>query len=214
MWSDIDIAFGVRTGSDIAEVMDAFTAAVGQRHPIADRFDIHIATWAIRVFWLDSTLQIDLAFVPESDFCAIGPSFKLLLGACQDRPHLPPPEATYLIGWGWLYAIHVRSAITRGRLWQAEYMISGLRDTVLTLACLRLGLETAQARGVHLLPVEETGPLAGALVRELTTGELIRAFRVAIDALLGEVLRFDGALATRLKPPLLQLATDIEAAVA
>jgi hypothetical protein len=25
---------------------------------------------------------------------------------------------------GWLYALHARSSIARGRVWQAEYMIS------------------------------------------------------------------------------------------
>lgn len=68
---------------------------------------------------------------------------------------------------GWLCALHARSSIARGRVWQAEYMISGLRDQVLALACLRQRLPDFEGRGIDLLPAEILESILPALVRSL-----------------------------------------------
>jgi hypothetical protein len=46
-------------------------------------------------------------------------------------------------------------------------MVSGVRDHVLALACLRHGLPAAQGRGMDGLPPAVTAIIAGALVRSL-----------------------------------------------
>jgi hypothetical protein len=102
----------------------------------------------------------------------------------------------------WLYALHARACIARQRLWQAEYMVSAVRDHVLALACLRLDLPAVEARGIDRLPADVTGPLEAALVIRLEAAELARAFRVAVDALIREIAHADGALAERLSPTL------------
>ncbi len=107
---------------------------------------------------------------------------------------------------GWLYALHARSSIARGRAWQAEYMISGMRDQVLALACLRHGVPAVEARGIDALPPEATAALAAGLVRSLDSAELRRAFGAVSDALIAEVGRADAALADRLSAPLKELA--------
>jgi hypothetical protein len=107
---------------------------------------------------------------------------------------------------GWLYALHARSSIARDRGWQAEYMISGLRDHVLALACVRHGLPAVQGRGVDRLPSEATSVVAGALVRSLDRDELTRAFRVATAALLAEIDHVDPDRARRLAGPLGELS--------
>jgi hypothetical protein len=53
---------------------------------------------------------------------------------------------------GWLYALHARSSIARGRALQALYMINGIRDQAVSLACLRHGLPPDQGRGADDLP--------------------------------------------------------------
>jgi hypothetical protein len=106
-----------------------------------------------------------------------------------------------------LYALHARSSIARGRAWQAEYMISGLRDHVLALACLRHGVPAVQARGIDSLPPETTAAVAGALVRSLDGAELKRAFTVVTDALILEIERVDAGLADRLAATLRDLAS-------
>jgi hypothetical protein len=85
-------------------------------------------------------------------------------------------------------------------------MISGVRDYVLALACLRHGVPAVQGRGLHLLPTDVTGPLAGALVRSVDGDELTRAFGVATEALIAEISHVDAALAGRLAGPLRELA--------
>ncbi len=59
----------------------------------------------------------------------------MLFGAAGKETPAPVPSAAELIGMAWLYALHARSSVARGRVWQAEYMISGMRDHVLALAC-------------------------------------------------------------------------------
>ncbi len=117
------------------------------------------------------------------------------------------PTAAELIGMGWLYALHARSSIARGRAWQAEHMISGVRDQVLALACLRHGVPAVQGRGMDSLPPEVTAPIARALVESLDIAELKRAFAAISEALLIETKRSDLGLADRLAVPLRELAS-------
>lgn len=86
--------------------------------------------------------------------------------------------------------------------WQAEYMISGVRDHVLMLACLRHGVPHSQGRGLHLLPAATSAPLEATLVRSLEHAELVRAFRASVDVLLAEIAYVDAELAVRLDRPL------------
>lgn len=54
------------------------------------------------------------------------------------------------------------ACIERGRRWQAEHYVGAVRDHALSLACLRAGLPTAQARGYDDLPAEILARLADA----------------------------------------------------
>ncbi len=112
------------------------------------------------------------------------------------------PKAGDLVGMGWLYALHARSSIERGCGWQALYMIDGLRDQVVALACLRHDLPAHQVRGVDALPSAVTEPLLGSLVAALDDASLRRAFAVATEALLTEAAHVDPDLAARLAGPL------------
>ncbi len=107
---------------------------------------------------------------------------------------------------GWLYALHARSSIARVRVWQAEFMVSGLRDHVLALSCLRHGVPTSEGRGMDSLPPDVTAAVASALVRSLDEAELRRAFGIASDALLREVGHVDAVLMDRLAGPIRELA--------
>src|SRR5205807_5527958 len=134
-----------------------------------------------------STLQVDLAFAPAADFGARAPTFRLVFGDAPARTHVPPPAAEELIAWAWLYALHARSSIARSKPWQAEYMISGMRDQVLALACLRHGLPAREARGIDRLPAEVIAPFEETLIRSLRTVELRRAFQSTTHRLMAEI---------------------------
>lgn len=198
-WSDIDLAFGIGDGALFQEVLADWTDRMYRDHGVLHHVDVPVGASIYRVFLLPSTLQVDLAFSPAAEFGARAPTFRLLFGSAAELARPPAPTASNLIGLGWLHALHARSCLERGKLWQAEYMVSGVRDQALALACLRLGLPTSQGRGLDLLPAEVTAAAAEALVRAIAADELRRAFRVAIDCLLSEISEVDANLAARLE---------------
>ena len=210
-WSDIDLAFGVREGSGIETALADFSERMYRDHLALHHLDVPSGTWIYRVFLLPNTLQVDLAFAPAADFGARAPTFRLVFGEAAERPLAPPAAAGDLIAWAWLYALHARSSIARGKHWQAEYMISGMRDQVLALACLRHGLPTREGRGIDSLPREVASPLQEALVCSLGPEDLLRAFRVTTNGLIREMCAVDPELATRLQQTLHDL-TDIPSA--
>jgi len=169
---------------------------------------LHHGRTLFRVFLLKNTLQVDLSFWPADEFAPIGSAFKLIFGQANHERPVPSPTAKELIGMAWLYALHARSSIARGRLWQAEYMLSAMRDHVLALACLRHHLNAYQGRGLDDLPPQVKDPLTECLVRSLEPQELTRAFIASVKALLGEVTTADADLAEGLKEPLTSLVAD------
>lgn len=201
-WSDIDLALSVGDPGDVDGVVEDWSARMYGDHGALHHVDVWLGATRFRVFLLPSTLQVDIAFWSAAEFGAIGPSFRLVFGTAGERPPGKAPDPLHLIGMGWLYALHVRSALARGRLWHAEYMLSAARDQVLALACVRHGLPAAYARGAHDLPAEVVAPLEAALVGSLDTGELERAFRAVTGVLLDEIRHVDGDLADRLAAPL------------
>jgi hypothetical protein len=205
-WSDIDLFFGVGDAEDLAGAMAGMTGLMYREHGALHHFDVVAGPATYRVFLMDSTLQVDLAFTPASSFGAVAPSFKVLFGEAVERTPSAAPTATSLLDYGWLYALHARSSIERGKVWQAEYMISLIRDQAIAAACLRHGLPAREGRGVDRLPQDEKQRFEGALVRSLEPAELRLAMRVAIDCLVGEIARADAKLATRIEPALRELA--------
>lgn len=201
-WSDIDLAFGVKDPGELPNVLSDWTVHMYEQHAALHHLDVNAGAWIYRVFLLASTLQVDLAFVPAAEFRALAPTFRLMCGEAKEPQHGQPPPAETIIGMGWLYALHARSCIARGKCWQAEYMISGVRDNALTLACIRHGLPAAQGRGLDQLPKVVAATFEGALVRQLDAAELSRCFRVAMDGLLREIRYADEALAGRLQAAL------------
>jgi len=205
-WSDIDLGFGVGDTARLTEVLSDWTARMYERYEALHHLDVMSGGWVYRVFLLASTLQVDLAFAPTAEFAARAPTFRLVFGRAAELPHVPAPSVEGLIGLGWLYALHTRSSLARGRMWQAEYMVSAMRDQVLALACLRHGLPAREARGFDLLPRDVTRPLEQALVSHMEAGQIARAFRVATTGLLAESRAVDERLAGRLEAALLELS--------
>ncbi|HJW50161.1 MAG TPA: hypothetical protein VJ726_12155, partial [Candidatus Limnocylindria bacterium] len=96
----------------------------------------------------------------------------------------------------------------RGRLWQAEYMVSAMRDQALALACLRHGEDAREGRGLDMLPAEVRDRFASALMRDLTVDEIGRAFRAVTDLALEETRHVDAVLERRIEPVMTALAAS------
>jgi predicted nucleotidyltransferase len=199
-WSDIDIAFGIEEGISPEAVLDDWTAVLERELGALHYWDLPFRSSLYRVFLLPSGLEIDVAVTPQQDFGPRGPRFRTLFGTTHQMEPTPPPAARFLIGLSWHHVLHARSSIERGKPWRAEHWISAIRDHVLTLACLRLGEESAEARGADLLPSTVTAPLTDALVRSLDETELRRALAAATASFVAELDAWDPALCEQLKP--------------
>ena len=199
-WSDIDLAFSVHDENALTATLEDFTDYMRSAYGAVDTVDVRRDPWVYRVFLLPSTLQVDLAFAPASDFGAMASSFKLVFGSARDRRELPGRDPRELLGYGWLYALHVRSSIARNRPWQALYMLNQMRDHVVMLACLARGLPASEGRGVDDLPLSEKTALEATVPSSLAPSDLATAFAAAGDALIAAALEVDRVLAARLEP--------------
>jgi hypothetical protein len=185
-WSDLDLTFAVADEVPVSDVLGDWTREFADEFEAAHLFDLPAGGSIYRVFLLPGCLQVDLSFTPASAFGARGPRFRLLFGDAVDLPQASPPSASELFGLGVHHAVRARFCIERGRWWQAEYWISGVRDQALTLACRRRGLAVAEGRGFDDLPPEILAPLEDALARSLQPEELRRALTSAVSGLLRE----------------------------
>ena len=176
---------------------------------MADQLDVWAGSTLYRVFLLRDSLQIDLSFWPSAVFASTGEPFQLVFGEAHAATATPPADPRVITGWAWLYALHARSAIARGRPWQALQMTQGLRDQVITLACLRFSLPARQGRGVDRLPGPYQATLEDTLVPELCHEALVLAFTSTINLLLDEVDHIDSTLAQKLRPPLVELTRSV-----
>ena len=201
-WSDVDVAFGIKEGSELESVLEDWMQVIDQEFGVLDHFDLRVSSWIYRVFLLSSGLQVDVAVVPAGKFGARGPNFRALFGDTHQLEPAPAPNSSYLIGQCWLYLLHTRSCIERHRPWQAVYCVNDIRDNLIALACIRLGENPAYARDVDHLPPTVTDPLKGSLVRSLDESELRRALAAITHCLIGELEHWDPALCARLKPVL------------
>lgn len=210
-WSDIDLYFGVAAEAGLDEVLADWSSFMYQDLGALHHFDLHAGAAVYRAFLLPDCLEVDLAFAPASAFGARGPQFRAVFGEPKKLPFASGPDRDYVIGLAWHHVLHARISIERGRAWQAEYWISGVRDHALTLACLRHDLPAVYAKGTHALPVELATSFADALVRSLDPPELRRALAAATALLLREVRAVDRPVADKLAQPLSDLASLPEA---
>jgi|SRR5579884_187026 len=209
-WSDVDVAFGIAEGNSLDTVIDDWTRVLDQEFGVISHFDLQTGSHAdsalagrkrvSRVLLLSTGLEVDVSLMPASEFGGYGPNFRTLFGTAEELDAPPQPAASYVIGLSWLHVSHARASIERDKSWQAEYWISGLRDQILTLACLRLGEDARFGRGWSRLPTGITDSLAGALVRSLDIAELRRALTVGTVCLIRELEQWDQQLCTQLVP--------------
>jgi hypothetical protein len=209
-FSDIDLALRFGHGVDFAGVVESWTAAMFSEHGAVDHLDIWSGRTLYRVFLIDSSLQVDLSFWPYEDFAGTGEPFRIIFGESNPAAVFPNVDVSALIGMGWLHALHVRSAIARGRLWQAISMLDGLRDRALAIACFAAGVRVGQARDVDLLDPELLGRFRAALVTDAASAEVRRAFGVTTELFLEQVGSLDLARADRLRGPLHELVRSAE----
>jgi hypothetical protein len=197
-WSDVDTSFGVVDGVDPLEVLDDWTRVLETELDVIHWWDLRHASTTYRVYLLSSSLELDIAVTPASEFAQHGPTFKLVFGESGEAHEPEPPAVDETIGFGWLAALVARLAIERGKPWQALFFVNLLRDQALGLACVRHGLPPEYARGADQLPPEITGPYEATLACSLGQHELRRALAAATTAFLREAGEVNPELVKRL----------------
>jgi hypothetical protein len=186
-FSDLDLTFGVVDGIPVAEVLDDLTQTLVADDGAVQLTDVYREPTVYRVFLLPDALQFDLSLTPAERFRPAGPRWRTLFGETAEGETSPaPPDPHDLFGWGVIYALHARSCIERGRVWQAEHYVGAVRDHALALACLREGLPAVQARGYDDLASETLARFADAHVHAPEPGALRSALAAAVGALLRE----------------------------
>lgn len=205
-WSDIDLVLKLAPGVDEAVVVDAWTAWMHDRADVADTLDVHTRDARYRVFLLASSLQVDVSFWPHDAFRETEDGFALIFGDANSPTRPTPPDVDGLIGMGWLYALHARSAVARGRVWQATIMLDHLRDQTIALACLSDGLDPWHGRDADRLPIGLRTALAAARAGTVTVDALSASLAALTRVFAEEVAHHDLARARRLEAPLAVMA--------
>jgi hypothetical protein len=206
-WSDLDLTFAVVDGLPVVDVLSDWTRGLVAEFKAVHLFDLPSGATIYRVFLLPGCLQFDLSFTPASAFGAGGPKFRLLFGETVEKPHAQPPAPHELFGYAVHHALRARFCIERGRYWQAEYWISGVRDYALSLACRSRSLPARHGRGFDDLPADVRDGFADALVSSLERDELLRALGSTITGLLREASDVR-ELATKVEPELRALTAS------
>jgi hypothetical protein len=203
-WSDIDLALCLRPAASYKQVVADWTERLYQCGAIS-HVDVTRGATLFRVFLLKNTLQVDVAFWRADEFGAMGPNFRLIFGEAKPPQPAGQPNPHALIGMAWLYALHVRSSLARGRMLQADYMLSGMRNHVFELMCVRCGVIAQQGRGLDDLPVAEREMAIACIPSSLEPAEMQRAFQETIQALVNEIGTVDRELRVRLTGPLIAM---------
>ena len=198
-WSDLDLTFGVRDDVAVDDVLADWTRDLAEELRAVHLFDVQAGAAVYRVFLLPGCLQVDLSFAPASQFGARGPRFALLLGEAVELPQDPDPPASELFGLAVHHAVRGRFCIERGRLWQAEYWVSELRDLAISLACLNRGLAVHHGRGADDLPSDVQERFADAVIGSLDADALRAALRASIAALVAEARDLAAPLEAQLR---------------
>lgn len=185
-WSDLDLTFCVASGETVEAVLSDWSRFMEDEHGAAVLFDLPVQSTIYRVFLVPGALQVDLSFAPVTEFGARGPRFQMIFGDVSERPWATPPSSGSVFGLGIHHAVRSHICIERGRLWQAQHWINGVRDQAMTLACQRLGLDSHYARGFDHLPTDIQDYYRDALVGSLTPDALRQALAIATTGLLRE----------------------------
>lgn len=96
--------------------------------------------------------KLHVALGADHQFRATEGGFQLFIGPANTLTSAVGPDLDQTIGMGWVYAIHARSALARGKLWQAVIMLDELRNQFTALVCARHGPNPWHGREVGRLP--------------------------------------------------------------
>ena len=197
-WSDIDISFGIKSEIDPLLVLNEWTEILNEEYNIVHHFDVKSSLAIYRVLLFPNGLEVDLSVVPEIEFGPRAPSFKLLFGKANEIIKMPSPSLDLMHSWGWHHVLHANSAINRKKLWQAEFWVTSIRNYIISMKCIRLGLPASYSRGADQLPENELKVLEQTFIKKLSQEELKRVLNIISKILIAEIKFTNAGLANKL----------------
>ena len=206
-WSDIDLTFGVASGTSLELAMTEWTGHMADQHKAAVLFDIAAGSTIYRVFLLPGSLQVDLSFGPTAEWGSRGPRFHLLFGKAETLPIAVPATTSHLFGYAVHHLVRARVCIERKRLWQAEHWLSEAREIAMTFNCRRLGLDEQYGRGFDQLPSESQDHFAQLLIGKLDPESMETILRSVASFLLAEADALEPGIVDSVIPALAPILT-------
>lgn len=208
-WSDIDLVLQLAPDAEEPGVVADWTAFLEREGGVSDTLDLFAGDVRYRVFLLHSSLQVDVSFWPQEQFRGTGEAFRLLFGTANEPTQPRPIDVAHTIGMAWLQAIHARSAVARGRVWQAGMMLDELRQSLVTLLCARAGLNPWHGREADRLPPGVLAALAASRASDLSPASLERSRLLLTGQLLAEIAHHDQDRFDRLRVPFEELGRSV-----
>jgi hypothetical protein len=181
-WSDIDLTFGVADGTRLGDVVHEWTQYMVEHQRAVSLFDIEARGTIYRVFLRDDSLQVDLSFTPGGEARKASPRFRSLFGPFHEV-NAVEAEFEQLCGWAVHLAHAARVRIERGRVQQAYWCVTALREHLVQLECARHGLAWTYLKGADELPNDVLAGLEPCIACATEAGELDRALRACVDQL-------------------------------
>ena len=191
VWSDIDLSFGFKNGSDISKILEDWNKVMGNEFNAHVLFDLNYRESIYRVYLLPNALQVDLSFTNTDKFGAITDKFKLLFGKSNEREQKQPPDQKTVFGYGVLYALKARCSIEREKFWQARYFLEKLRENLMILKCTIEQLNPFDGRGYDELPKKFLDRISKSFQASLKSSELKQSLQLLTGLLINEVKTLD-----------------------
>jgi hypothetical protein len=212
-WSDIDLDLIVADTESGEAVAADWVARAYAELSIVHHYETAFGSTLVRGLFLGNGLLLDLAFTPGAEFsawAAVMVAFdrvgRVTKAAANPTSWSEKPDTSAEAAFAWHDILHARTAIERGRPWQAVYFVQRVRNRTLALAAVRRGLDADDFKEVDGLPDEATSDAEASLVGDLRPDTLRRALASAAGAFLHELRQAEPALASRIHAPVLEIA--------
>ena len=191
-YSDIDLSVVVGSRDNIEAVFREWGEKFRQTLPLVGYFETRYA--ADNLLWgflLDNYLEIDMGFLCLENLVARSERWEvvfdrsgkidgILRTTWANKPSVDIKRA-YLGNFNgvWHYITHVAICAKRGQLLRALYYLNELRDDIVEVAGMRLGLRTGNYRDVDCFPAVLRRKLEQTLVGRPDRAEIMRALKAA-----------------------------------
>jgi len=206
-YSDIDLSVVVEHGHDVAPVFRWWQDHMKDIIPVVHSFETEYAPNNLLCgFLLDNFLEVDIGFLCLQNLVARRERWKVAFdrtGKIEGIMHTTWANRTspdirglylHLFDSIWHYIMHSAVCTERGQHLRALHYLEELRNRIVEVAGLHLGLETRNFRQADQLPPSLRSALEVTLVSKPERTEILRALKSATTLFFSEAQRLEKTL--------------------